>query len=77
MSFEEYSDCFIWRCNGKDCRKEVVFPPDNFRDCVAELKYRRWSFYRDEETGDWRHYCAYCQLKHRQTSIFRTVKASG
>ena len=79
MSFSEYSDCFVWRCNGKHCGgKEVVFPPKDFFGCVTELKGRSWSFYRDEETNDWTHYCAFCAHKHRQTSIMdqhiRTVK---
>jgi hypothetical protein len=40
MSFEEYSDCFVWRCNGKDCGKEVFFKPHDFMGCVAELRAR-------------------------------------
>jgi hypothetical protein len=67
MSFEEHPDCFIWRCNGKGCGKEVIFPPTDFWGCVAELKSRQWSFYRDEETGDWTHHCGRCVYKHRQT----------
>jgi hypothetical protein len=63
MSFEEFSDCFRWRCNG--CGLTVEFPPTNFRDCVGDLKWRRWSFHRDEETGDWRHYCQRCVRKHQ------------
>jgi hypothetical protein len=35
MSFFEYDDCFVWRCNGEDCAKQVVFPPTDFWDCVA------------------------------------------
>jgi hypothetical protein len=77
MSFFEYSDCFIWRCDGNSCPKEVIFKPHDFMGCVAELKSRGWSFYRDDD-GDWSHYCQRCQHKHQQTNImdrtFKTVK---
>jgi hypothetical protein len=80
MSFEEHNDCFIWRCNGKDCRNEVIFPPTDFWGCVAELKSRQWSFYREDD-GDWSHYCGRCNYKHRQTDwmqrTYKTVKGSG
>jgi hypothetical protein len=82
MSFEEYSDCFIWRCNGKHCGgKEVVFAPTDFWGCVAELKSRGWRFYRDEQTNDWSHYCAFCDHKHKQTDWMEqkihSVKGGG
>jgi hypothetical protein len=67
MSFEEFSDCFVWRCNG-GCGKEVIFPPSDFFDRVAELRARGWSFHCDDEDGrTWTHYCQRCQDKHRQT----------
>jgi len=69
MSFSEYDDCFIWRCNGKDCPKEVMFKPYDFMGCVAELRARGWSFHCDDEDRTWTHYCAYCQHKRRQTNI--------
>ena len=75
MSFEEYEDCFVWKCN--TCHKEVLFPPNDFFDCVAELKARGWTFSRDNE-GVWNHTCAYCNYKSRQIPImertFKTVK---
>jgi hypothetical protein len=78
MSFEEHDDCFIWRCNGKDCQKEVIFAPTDFWGCVGEMKSRGWSFFRDDEDGEWTHYCQRCQYKRRQTSIMdqriKTVK---
>jgi hypothetical protein len=66
MSFFEYDDCFAWRCNGEDCAKQVVFPPTDFWDCVAEMKSRGWSFSRDDEAGEWTHYCQRCMARHRQ-----------
>jgi hypothetical protein len=59
MSFEEFEDCFVWRC--EKCRLEAVFPPGNFWACVAELKARRWSFTRDDESRVWTHYCWKCR----------------
>jgi hypothetical protein len=67
MSFEEHSDCFLWRCDGKDCEKEVLFKPHDFMGCVAELRSRGWSFHLDEDTGregsgrQWSHYCGRCR----------------
>lgn len=86
MSFQEFSDCFVWSCDGKDCDLKVVFKPHDFMACVAELKSRGWQFCLDEETGhegwgrDWRHYCQKCERKRRRTSILdqvpgRAVKA--
>jgi hypothetical protein len=73
MSFEEHSDCFLWRCN--QCAKEVIFKPTDFFACVAELKARQWSFYRNDD-GDWEHTCGYCIYKHRRTNIMdRTIKS--
>ena len=80
MSFEEHETCFLWKCNGKDCSKEVMFRPHDFMGCVAELRARGWSFILNEDEGarDWAHYCAFCSHKRRQTSILdqriRTVK---
>jgi hypothetical protein len=76
MSFFEHSDCFLWACDGKDCPKEVMFKPHDFFACVAELHARGWSFFRDDETGEWTHYCQRCQYKRRQTSIMdQRIKA--
>ena len=68
MSFEDWEDCFIWRCDGKDCRKEVIFAPTDFWGCVAEMKSGGWRFYRHDD-GDWHHFCQRCQYKHNQTDI--------
>jgi len=71
VSFAEHSDCFIWRCDGADCEKEVLFKPHDFMACVAELRARGWSFHLNDDDGqrDWTHYCAYCNHKRRQTNI--------
>jgi hypothetical protein len=83
MSFFEYDDCFVWRCNG-DCGKEVIFKPHDFMGCVAELRSRGWSFHCDDEDRTWTHYCQRCRHKHQSVSIFdrtigkpREVKGSG
>ena len=77
--FLEYEDEFVWRCDGKDCGKQAIFPPTDFMDCVAELKSRGWSFYRDDD--GWTHHCQRCNHKHRQTDImqrtFTIVKGGG
>jgi hypothetical protein len=40
---------------------------------VAELHARGWTFHRQDD-GTWDHYCAFCNHKHRQTSIYdRTI----
>ena len=76
MSFTELDDCFIWRCNGKDCEKEVMFAPNDFFGCVAELRARGWSFHLNEDTGhegggrNWTHYCQRCRRERQQTSVF-------
>jgi hypothetical protein len=69
MSFIELETAFVWQCNGKDCQKEVMFKPHDFFGCVAELKARGWTFHLNDDEGqrDWRHYCAYCNHKRRQT----------
>jgi hypothetical protein len=63
MSFEEWSDCFIWRCD--KCGHEVVFKPHDFWGCVAELKSRGWGFSREdgEDGYSWSHSCP----RHRKT----------
>jgi hypothetical protein len=58
MSFYEYDDCFVWRCD--HCSRSAEFPPGNFWSCVAELKSRGWTFSRDDE-GSWSHRCRNCQ----------------
>jgi len=67
MSFSEYEDAFVWRCNGKDCPKGVIFKPHDFMGCVAELRARGWRFYCDDEDRTWTHYCQRCWHKHQQT----------
>ena len=61
MSFEEHSDCFIWRCDG--CRLEAVFPPGNFWDALAQLKARGWQITR---LDDWVHRCGQCKKKSEE-----------
>jgi len=36
VSFEEYPEAFLWRCD--KCGYEVAFKPHDFYACVAELK---------------------------------------
>jgi hypothetical protein len=76
VSFSEYSDCFVWRCDG--CPKEVAFKPHDFMGCVAELRARNWSFHCDDEDRTWTHYCQQCAHKRRQIDLtqrtFKTVK---
>jgi hypothetical protein len=61
MSFTEYDDAFVWRCDGKDCTKEVFFKPHDFMGCVAELRARGWSFHCDDEDRTWTHRCGRCR----------------
>jgi hypothetical protein len=70
MTFREYDDCFIWRCD--KCHHEAVFPPGNFWSCVAELKARRWEFIRDDEGGDWSHKCPECR-KASEVNVLEMV----
>ena len=65
MSFEDYDDCFLWRCD--DCGKQTAFKPHDFYDCVQELKDRGWGFAREDD--GWRHMCGRCNYKHRQTNM--------
>ena len=58
MSFFEFEDAFVWQCD--KCPHEAVFPPGNFWGCVAELKSRGWSFWRNDE-GEWSHSCSSCR----------------
>jgi hypothetical protein len=57
MSFEEFDDCFVWRCDR--CKREAIFPPDDFWGAVRELKSRGWLFERDED--GWSHTCSRCR----------------
>ena len=45
MSFDEWDDAFVWRCD--DCHLTVEFPARDFYSCVAELKARGWQMIRD------------------------------
>jgi hypothetical protein len=74
MSFEEHPDCFIWRCD--KCGHEAVFPPNDFWDCVAELKARRWGFSPPQGGDDWSHYCGRCR-KPLAEVLKMTLKQSG
>jgi hypothetical protein len=70
MSFEECSDCFLWKCD--HCPHTTEFAPHDFRDCVDELKSRGWGFQRDDE-GGWTHWCPRCRKAgmERISSLFR------
>ena len=57
--FEEYDDCFVWRCN--TCGKTAEFPPGDFWGALAELKSRGWKVSRGPD--DWEHYCGACRKK--------------
>ena len=59
MSFEEYPEAFLWRCD--KCGYEVAFKPNDFWACVAELKARRWGFSPPREGEDWTHTCGRCR----------------
>jgi hypothetical protein len=59
MTFSEHQDCFEWRCD--KCGHSVEFAPGNFWSCVAELKSRRWEFFRDDQEGGWSHHCGRCR----------------
>ena len=61
MSFEEWEDCFIWRCD--ECGHIAAFKPNDFWACVDELKSRGWGFSREE--GDWTHSCGRCRHKRK------------
>jgi hypothetical protein len=59
MSFEEFDDCFIWRCDG--CGLHADFPPRSFFGALAELKARGRRISRDGE--GWAHSCGKCKAK--------------
>jgi hypothetical protein len=61
VSFEEFEECFVWRCGA--CGLSVEFPPHNFSACWAELKSRGWRAKRDAYDGGWSHNCARCERK--------------
>jgi hypothetical protein len=57
MSFDEYEDCLVWRCDR--CNQKAVFPPNSFWDGLAEIKSRGWEIDRDED--GWTHICKKCR----------------
>ena len=64
MSFEEYPEAFLWRCD--NCGYEVAFKPHDFWACVAELKARRWGFSPPHDGDDWGHTCGRCRKTSAQ-----------
>ena len=65
MSFEEFQDCFVWRCD--DCGLVVEFPPRDFWGCKDEIRARGWRFFREE--GTWFHSCARCTKKNENVNV--------
>ena len=63
MSFSEYEECFIWRCD--DCGLEAEFAPRDFMTCWGELRARGWHAKREQagDEVDWSHKCARCERK--------------
>jgi Fe2+ or Zn2+ uptake regulation protein len=64
MSFEEFEDAFVWRCD--DCGLVAEFPPRDFWRCKDEIKARGWRFEREE--GTWWHKCARCAKKNENAA---------
>lgn len=75
MSFEEFDDVFVWRCNG--CGLSVEFPPHNFSACWSELRARGWRARREagEDGVDWSHSCGRCVRKADATILDRKPRA--
>jgi predicted RNA-binding Zn-ribbon protein involved in translation (DUF1610 family) len=57
MSFEEFDDAFVWRCD--ECKQSAIFPPGDFWRALAELKSRGWRIDRGQD--GWGHYCPRCK----------------
>jgi hypothetical protein len=57
MSFDEYDDCFVWRCDR--CGHCAEFPPGDFWRALRELKSRGWLIERDDD--GWSHTCKRCR----------------
>ena len=68
MSFEEYDDAFVWRCDG-GCGLTAEFPPRNFYACKDEIKARGWRITRDGVDGAWSHMCARCVKKEAAGAV--------
>jgi hypothetical protein len=66
MAFDEYDDCFVWRCDR--CHTKAIFPPGNFWSALAELKSRGWLIEREDE--GWGHTCRRC-VKAMSAEIMR------
>jgi hypothetical protein len=60
MAFVEWEHSFEFRCDS--CGLSVEFAPNDFRECVAELKLRNWRIGRDKD-GEWFHKCGRCKSK--------------
>jgi hypothetical protein len=59
MSFEEFSDRFVWSCDG--CGLSAEFAPRDFMTCWTELRARGWRARREAgEEGGWSHSCGRC-----------------
>jgi hypothetical protein len=68
MSFEEFDDRFIWKCD--NCSLTVEFAPHSFHSCWSELRARGWRAKREqaEDGVDWSHSCGRC-VKRADTGI--------
>ena len=74
MSFDEFEDAFVWRCDG--CGLSAEFergPPGTFRACVDELKSRGWRISRDRYS-DWDHRCAKCKAEAYKGILDRPLR---
>jgi hypothetical protein len=67
MSFDEYDDSFVWKCDF--CGRSAEFPPGDFWSALAELKSRGWLISREED--GWTHRCSRC--RGRSTKITPTA----
>ena len=72
MSFDEYDDCFVWRCDR--CSQKAVFPPGNFWAGLAEIKSRGWEIDRNED--GWSHCCARCKKSSTEIMNMPVVRGS-
>lgn len=73
MSFSEYDDAFVWRCDG-GCGRSVHYAPDNFWGALADLKSRGWLIRRDDD--GWGHLCRKCR-KSEASWLDRKPKVVG
>jgi hypothetical protein len=74
MSFDEFEDCFVWRCDGCGLTAEFTRgQPGTFRAAVDELKARGWRISRDRH-GEWNHRCAKCAKAVDAGILDRTLR---